>query len=71
VQSGNHCIVSQGKEYTRRRFRDDSWQKLRRAAEDYLGEKVTEAVITVPAVLQPTRKCARRPKTPGRLPGSN
>jgi molecular chaperone DnaK len=37
-------------------------QKLKQAAEDYLGEKVTEAVITVPAYFNDAS--ARRPRTP-------
>ena len=43
-------------------------QKMKQTAEDYLGEKVTEAVITVPAYFNDAS--ARRPRTPGGSPGS-
>ena len=40
-------------------------QKMKQTAEDYLGEKVTEAVITVPAYFN-----ARPPRMPGASPDS-
>src|SRR6266567_735637 len=50
VQSGDHvAIEAQGKEYTPPQISAMILQKLKKAAEDYLGEPVTEAVITVPA----------------------
>src|ERR1700756_2101886 len=50
VQSGDHvAVLAQGKEYTPPQISALILQKLKKAAEDYLGEKVTEAVITVPA----------------------
>ena len=53
VQSGDHvAVLAQGKEYTPPQVSAMILQKLKKAAEDYLGEKVTEAVITVPGVLQ-------------------
>ncbi|HEY3237413.1 MAG TPA: molecular chaperone DnaK [Polyangiaceae bacterium] len=42
-------------------------QKLRKAAEDYLGEKVTEAVITVPAYFNDSQRQAT--KDAGRIAG--
>jgi molecular chaperone DnaK len=42
-------------------------QKLREAAEDYLGEKVTEAVITVPAYFNDSQRQAT--KDAGRIAG--
>ncbi len=42
-------------------------QKLRRAAEDYLGEKVTEAVITVPAYFNDSQRQAT--KDAGKIAG--
>src|SRR5512132_3200959 len=48
VRSGdNVAIVAQGKEYTPPEISAFILMKLKKAAEDYLGEKVTEAVITV------------------------
>ena len=43
-------------------------QKLKKAAEDYLGEKVTEAVITVPAYFNDAQRQAT--KDAGRSPAS-
>src|SRR6478672_8209641 len=49
-RQGDHvAIEAQGKEYTPPEVSAMILQKLKKAAEDYLGEKVTEAVITVPA----------------------
>src|SRR5207248_1444942 len=50
VRAGDHvAVVAQGKEQTPPQISAMILQKLKKAAEDYLGEKVTEAVITVPA----------------------
>src|SRR3979409_1428768 len=50
VKSGDHvAILAQGKEHTPPQISAMILQKLKKAAEDYLGEKVNEAVITVPA----------------------
>ena len=43
------AVTAQGKEYTPPEISAMILQKLKKAAEDFLGEKVTEAVITVPA----------------------
>ena len=42
-------------------------QKLKEAAEDYLGEKVTEAVITVPAYFNDAQRQAT--KDAGKIAG--
>ena len=42
-------------------------QKLKNAAEDFLGEKVTKAVITVPAYFNDAS--ARRPRRPAKIAG--
>src|SRR6202453_3030940 len=60
VKSGDHvAVLAQGKEYTPPQVSALILQKLKKAAEDYLGEKGTEAVITVPAYFN----CAQRQAT--------
>jgi molecular chaperone DnaK len=44
-------------------------EKMRRTAEDYLGEKVTDAVITVPAYFDDSQRAATRDA--GRIAGLN
>src|SRR6202795_4542156 len=61
VQSGDHvAILAQGKEYTPPQVSAMILQKLKKAAEDYLGEKVTEAVITVPAYFNDAQRQATK-----------
>src|SRR5271165_3424553 len=68
VQSGDHvAVLAQGKEYTPPQISALILQKLKKAAEDYLGEKVTEAVITVPAYFNDAQRQAT--KDAGRIAG--
>src|SRR5579864_3009974 len=61
VQSGDHVgILAQGKEYTPPQVSAMILQKLKKAAEDYLGEKVSEAVITVPAYFNDAQRQATK-----------
>ena len=69
VQSGDHvAILAQGKEHTPPQISAMILQKLKKSAEDYLGEPVTEAVITVPAYFNDAQRQAT--KTPARSPVS-
>ena len=68
VQSGDHvAVMAQGKEYTPPQVSAMILQKLKKAAEDYLGEKVTEAVITVPAYFNDAQRQAT--KDAGKIAG--
>src|SRR2546421_4510673 len=61
VQSGDHvAVVAQGKEHPPPQISAMILQKLKKAAEDYLGEKVTEAVITVPAYFNDAQRQATK-----------
>src|SRR6202041_124874 len=53
-------IVAQGKRYSPPEISALILQKLRKAAEDYLGEKVTDAVITVPAYFNDAQRQATK-----------
>jgi len=61
VQSGDHvAVIAQGKEYTPPQISAFILQKLKKAAEDYLGETVTDAVITVPAYFNDAQRQATK-----------
>ncbi|WP_263411508.1 molecular chaperone DnaK [Terriglobus tenax] len=68
VSKGDNVVVeAQGKEYTAPEVSAMILQKLKKAAEDYLGQSVTEAVITVPAYFNDAQRQAT--KDAGKIAG--
>ena len=67
AKGDNVAITAQGKEYTAPEVSAMILQKLKKAAEDYLGTSVTEAVITVPAYFNDAQRQAT--KDAGRIAG--
>jgi molecular chaperone DnaK len=63
----NIAVIAQGKEYTAPEISAMILQKLKKAAEDYLGQSVTEAVITVPAYFNDAQRQAT--KDAGKIAG--
>jgi molecular chaperone DnaK len=65
--NGDVRVVAQGKEYSPPEISALILQKMKDAAEQYLGEKVTQAVITVPAYFNDSQRQAT--KDAGRIAG--
>jgi len=66
-KNGDAAIEIAGKQYAPQEISAAVLQKLKLAAEDYLGEKVTEAVITVPAYFNDAQRQAT--KDAGKIAG--
>jgi molecular chaperone DnaK len=68
VRQGDHvAVVAQEKDYTAPQVSAMILQKLKKAAEDYLGHGITEAVITVPAYFNDAQRQAT--KDAGKIAG--
>jgi molecular chaperone DnaK len=67
AKGDNVAVMAQGKEYTAPEVSAMILQKLKKAAEDYLGETVTDAVITVPAYFNDAQRQAT--KDAGKIAG--
>lgn len=65
--NGDVGIMAQGKEYTPEEISAAILNALKQTAEDYLGETVTEAVITVPAYFNDSQRQAT--KDAGKIAG--
>jgi len=67
--NGDAHVEAQGKTYSPPEISAMILQKLKQAAEDYLGEPVTDAVITVPAYFDDSQRQAT--KDAGKIAGLN
>jgi molecular chaperone DnaK len=69
ADNGDAWVEGRGKRHSPPEISAIILQKLKQAAEDYLGEKVTDAVITVPAYFNDSQRQAT--KDAGRIAGLN
>src|SRR4026208_1670961 len=67
ADNGDAWIEVRGKQISAQQVSADILRKMKKTAEDYLGEAVTEAVITVPAYFNDAQRQA--PKDAGRIAG--
>ena len=67
TENGDAHVEIRGKRHSPPEISAKILQKLKRAAENYLGEKVTEAVLTVPAYFNDSQRQAT--KDAGRIAG--
>lgn len=67
--NGDVKVTAQGKDYSPQEISAAVLQKMKQTAEDYLGEQVTDAVITVPAYFNDAQRQAT--KDAGRIAGLN
>src|SRR5690554_188568 len=66
-KNGDAWVKAEGKEYSPQEISAKILEKMKKAAEDYLGQPVTEAVITVPAYFNDAQRQAT--KDAGRIAG--
>ncbi|MBN2645582.1 MAG: molecular chaperone DnaK [Desulfuromonadaceae bacterium] len=69
ADNGDAWVEARGKRYSAPEISAMVLQKMKQAAEDYLGEEVTEAVITVPAYFNDSQRQAT--KDAGKISGLN
>ena len=69
ADNGDAHVIIRGKTYSPPEVSAMILQKMRQTAEDYLGEKVTEAVVTVPAYFDDSQRQAT--KDAGQIAGLN
>jgi len=69
AENGDAHVEIRGKSYSPAEVSAMILQKMKQTAEDYLGEKVTDAVITVPAYFNDSQRQAT--KDAGRIAGLN
>lgn len=67
--NGNARVEARGKQYTPQEISAFILQKLKKSAENYLGQPVTDAVITVPAYFNDSQRQAT--KDAGKIAGLN
>ncbi|MBK1619513.1 molecular chaperone DnaK [Lamprobacter modestohalophilus] len=67
ADNGDAWVEAQGKKMAPPEISAKILQKMKKTAEDYLGEKITEAVITVPAYFNDSQRQAT--KDAGRIAG--
>jgi molecular chaperone DnaK len=68
-EKGDAWVEIRGKQYSPSEISAFILQKMKQTADDYLGEKVTEAVVTVPAYFNDSQRQAT--KDAGRIAGLN
>ena len=69
AKNGDAQVTVKGKDYSTAEISSMVLQKMKQTAEEYLGEKVTDAVITVPAYFNDSQRQAT--KDAGKVAGLN